>query len=99
MILSGMNLAERFSLDSIVFMMAYVMLFVRVHYRRRLQRFAAVTGLPPLPVEAQIDFSVQETQSRLTLRDRAHRLYAIGEFAAAAELLALETTRKTDKES
>ena len=71
-------------------MMAYVMLFDGLRYRHGLQRFAAVTGLAPVSVGAQIDLSVQETERLLSLRGRAHRLYAMGEFAAAAALLAKE---------
>jgi len=83
-----MNVAAFCSLVSVVFMMAYVMLFDSMRYRLGLRRFSAITGLPPLSVGGQIDFSVQETARCLSPRARAERLYAMGEFAAAAELLA-----------
>lgn len=85
-----MNVAAHYSLASIVFMMAYVMVFDGMRYRHGLRRFAAVTGLLPVSVGAQIDHSIQETERLLSNRDRAQRLYAMGEFAAAAELLAKE---------
>ena len=85
-----MNVAAYYSLASIVFMMAYVMLFDGMRYRHGLLRFAAVTGLAPVSVGTQIDLSIQETERCLTPRARANRLYAMGEFAAAAELLAKE---------
>jgi len=83
-----MNVAAYYSLASIVFMMAYVMLFDGMRYRHALRRFAEVTGLAPVSVGAQIDLSVRETERLLSNRGRAQRLYAMGEFAAAAELLA-----------
>ena len=86
-----MNVAAFYSLASIVFMMGYVMLFDGMRYRHALHRFAAVTGLAPVSVGAQIHLSVQETERRISPRDRANRLYAMGEFAAAAELLAKDS--------
>jgi hypothetical protein len=85
-----MNVAAYYSLASVVFMMAYVMVFDNMRYRHGLLRFAAVTGLPPVSMGTQIDLSVQQTERLLSNRDRAQRLYAMGEFAAAAELLAKE---------
>jgi hypothetical protein len=85
-----MNVVAYYSLASVVFMMAYVMLFDGFRYRRALRRFAAVTGFAPVSTGTQIDLSVQETERSLSIRDRVHRLYAMGEFAAAAELLAKE---------
>ena len=63
---------------SVVFMMAFVMLFDRMHCRRQCERLAAVTGT--------WNFG-WTPQKLLSPYERANRLYAMGEFAAAAELL------------
>jgi hypothetical protein len=63
---------------SVVFMMAFVMLFDRMHCRRQCERLAAVTGT--------WNFG-WTPQKLLSPYERANRLYAMGEYAAAAELL------------
>ncbi len=63
---------------SVVFMMAFVMVFDQMHWRHRCERFATVTGL----------WLFDRTPRRpLSPAERANRLYAMGELAAAAEVL------------
>jgi len=64
---------------SVVFMMAFVMLFVQMRSRHRQESFSSITGLSL--------FHCPE-QKVLSPRERARRLYAMGELAAAAELIA-----------
>jgi hypothetical protein len=69
----------QFTYLSVVFMMAFVMLFDKMHWRHRCERFAAVTGV------WLFDWTPQRA---LSPGERANRLYAMGELAAAAKLLA-----------
>ena len=59
-------------------MMAFVVLFDHIHCRHRFERFAAVTAMWDL---------IWPAQRLLDPHERANRLYAMGELAAAAELL------------
>ena len=72
----------QFAYLSVVFMMAFVMVFDQMHWRHRCERFAAATG---------VWLFDRTPRKALSPRERANRLYAMGELAAAAKLL------RTDK--
>ena len=69
------------ALLSIVFMMSFVMVFDTMRFRHRVEAFASATGLWLAPLTRVA------SAPRLSAKERAVRLYAMGEFAAAAELL------------
>jgi len=61
----------------------------RTRRRRRLMRLYSVVATTPAPApDYRLFFSQVPAQPALTPRARVDRLYAIGEFAAAAAILA-----------
>jgi hypothetical protein len=68
----------QFAYLSVVFMMAFVMLFDKMHRRHRRERLAAVCGAWLFDAMPRGALSPQE---------RANRLYSMGELSAAAEVL------------
>ena len=64
----------------------------RARRRRRMMRlYSVVTASPPPAPDHRLFFSQTSAKPALSSRARADRLYAIGEFAAAAAILARQS--------
>jgi len=73
---------------AIIVQTARAMARARIRRRRRLLRLCSVVdGTPPASPDYELSLS-QPQVKQVPPRIRADRLYAIGEFAAAAEILA-----------